>query len=388
MVIRLVILLAVLNTISLKGSKVVISLYAIDLGANPFSIGILVAMYAFFPLLLAVYAGKISDRFGVRFPMLFGSFGLWLGLLLPYLMPRLPALYFSAAMIGAAHVFFHVSVHNLIGSLGDAEARTRNFSRFSLWAAVSTFIGPLFAGFSIDHSGHAVTYFYLSLVALLSGVILFFSSKVIPKGEKKPEEHHKKSVMDLVKNGPLRRTFITSGVVLTGIELFTFYFPIYGHSIGLSASSIGIVLSAYAAAAFVVRSSLPALVKKYSEDAILTHSLFVAGSAYLLFPFFQNVLVLILVAFILGLGLGCGQPLSIMQTYTRSPAGRSGEALGVRITVNKLTQFAVPIFFGSIGAAFGLIPVFWANALFLVTGGYINSSGKGGEHVSAARPLK
>src|SRR6266849_3464395 len=128
MIIHLVILLAVLNTISLKGSKVVISLYAIELGANPFSIGILVAMYAFFPLLLAVYAGKISDRFGVRFPMLFGSFGLWLGLLLPYLMPRLPALYFSAALIGASHVFFHFSVPNLVCSLAHSDARMRNFS--------------------------------------------------------------------------------------------------------------------------------------------------------------------------------------------------------------------------------------------------------------------
>ncbi len=363
-------------------------LYAIELGANPFSIGVLVSMYAFFPLLLAVYAGKISDRFGVRFPMLFGSFGLWLGLLLPYLIPRLPALYFSAALIGAAHVFFQVSVHHLIGSLGDAEARTHNFSTYSLWTAVSTFIGPLFAGFSIDHSGHAAAYFYLSLAALLSGLVLFFSPKIIPKGNKKLEAYHKKSVMDLIKDPPLRRTFITSGVVLTGVELFTFYFPIYGHSIGLSASLIGIVLSAYAAAAFVVRSSMPALVKKYSDEAILTYSLFVAGFAYLLFPFFQNVLVLILVAFVLGLGLGCGQPLSIMQTYNRSPAGRSGEALGVRITVNKFTQFAVPIFFGSIGAAFGLIPVFWANALFLVTGGYLNLNGKRSESVSLARPLK
>jgi len=88
------------------------------------------------------------------------------------------------------------------------------------------------------------------------------------------------------------------------------------------------------------------------------------------------------------LGLGCGQPLSIMQTYTRSPAGRSGEALGVRITVNKLTQFAVPIFFGSIGAAFGVIPVFLANALFLISGGYINSNDQRSESVNVAPPLK
>ena len=31
-------------------------------------------------------------------------------------------------------------------------------------------------------------------------------------------------------------------MILTGIDLFQFYMPIYGHHIGLSASQIGIVL--------------------------------------------------------------------------------------------------------------------------------------------------
>jgi hypothetical protein len=34
--------------------------------------------------------------------------------------------------------------------------------------------------------------------------------------------------MELLANPGLRRTLIMSGVTLTGIELFTFYFPVYG----------------------------------------------------------------------------------------------------------------------------------------------------------------
>jgi len=39
-------------------------------------VGVLVALYAVFPLLLAVYAGRISDRIGVRYPILLGSVGI------------------------------------------------------------------------------------------------------------------------------------------------------------------------------------------------------------------------------------------------------------------------------------------------------------------------
>lgn len=44
------------------------------------------------------------------------------------------------------------------------------------------------------------------------------------------------------------------------------------------------------------------------------------------------------VSFVLGLGLGCGAPLSLVLAYNRSPAGRSGEAMGLRQTFNKAIE--------------------------------------------------
>jgi MFS family permease len=82
--------------------------------------------------------------------------------------------------------------------------------------------------------------------------------------------------------------------------------------------------------------------------------------------------MLVLVAFVLGLGLGSAQPLTIMLTYHHAPEGRSGEALGMRLTVNKITQIAIPVVFGGIGALFGLAPVFWANAAFLFASGVMS----------------
>ncbi len=93
---------------------------------------------------------------------------------------------------------------------------------------------------------------------------------------------------------------------------------------------------------------------------------------YLLFPFFTDPWALGAIAFLLGLGLGCGQPLSTMLTYARAPQGRSGEALGLRLTVNHFSHVVVPMVFGAIGAVFGLAPVFWANGAFLALGGYFS----------------
>lgn len=173
----------------------------------------------------------------------------------------------------------------------------------------------------------------------------------------------------LLSSAPLRRTLITSAVVLTGIDLFQFYMPIYGHHVGLSASAIGVVLSMFAAAAFVIRIALPAMARRWGEEKLLTWSLFVGAATYVLFPFFDSLAALAAVAFGLGLSLGLGQPLSLMLIYAASPSGRTGEALGLRMTINNFTHIVVPLVFGALGTALGVAPVFAANALMLAGGG-------------------
>lgn len=372
MSIYLITLLNVINGISLRGSRVLLSLFAIHLGAGAFEIGILIALSSVFQLFLGIYAGRVSDRYGFRLPMLFGSLGSSLSMIVPYIYPQLVSLYVSRAMTGMSFIFFAVAIQNLAASLGGAEMRTRNLSTFSVGQSISGLLGPVLVGFSIDHFGHATSYLFLALMALLPVLALFTFPQIVPKAHAPKEKAERSNVFDLVRIAPLRRTLLTGAIIFSGVDLLSFYVPIYGHSIGLSASTIGIILGAYAAAAFVVRMIMPALVKRAGEEKVLTLSLFASGITYLLFPFFQNAWILTVIAFVLGLGLGCGQPLSMILTYTRSPEGRAGEALGLRITANKIIQIGVPLVFGYIGAAFGLIPVFWSNAAILVTGGYLN----------------
>ena len=362
----------IISHIGLKSSRVLVTLYAIELGADSFIVGIIISLYAVAPLLLAVSAGKASDRLGFRYPIFYGQLGIALGLLLPYLFPRMATLFASAAIIGAAAIFCQISFHNLVGSLGADDLRTRNFSIMSLGASTSGFICPLIAGFSIDHFGHVSTYLYLFIITMAVGLVIFVCFKNLSPVSSASAKRRRQNIADLIKDKPLRQILVTSGIVIAGVDLFSFYFPIYGHGIGFSASSIGIVLSLYAAAGVVIRIIMPLIVKKYDEERVLTFTLFLSGATFLLFPFFSGIIMLSLIAFILGLGLGCGQPLSIMLTYNRAPQGRSGEALGLRLTVNKFIQLAVPLIFGSIGNIFGLLPVFWSNTLLLMGGGYVN----------------
>lgn len=376
MTLYLVVLASMLNSIGQRGSKVTVSLYALELGAGAAAVGVMAALFAVFPLLLAVPAGRLSDRLGVRAPMALGALVMAAGLGIGMGGAGLPWLFLCPALIGLGHIFFHVSVHNLVGSLGNAAERTKNFATFALGSSIAAFIGPSLAGFTIEHAGYRAAFVALAVSSALPA--LFVLVKGVVPDRVRNEEESSKSAFDLLAIPALRRTLIMSGVTLTGIELFSFYLPIYGRAIGLSPSAIGLILSSYALAGFIVRSFMHRLARRYTEVGVLTGSLFVAAAAYLVVPGLGNGALLAAAAFALGLALGSAQPLTIILTYNYAPAGRSGEALGMRIMANKVTQIAVPLAFGGFGAALGSVPVFVATGVFLLLAGVISWRGDSG----------
>ena len=363
-----IVLLSILTHTAYKGSKVLMSLSALELGANEFFVGMLFSTYALFPLLLSVYAGKISDRIGFRAPMLFGTAGLFIGLALPFLFFRLETLYIAAALIGFCYIFYTVAVQHLIGAMAEGKDRTRNYSWFSLGIGMTALLGPTSAGFLIDAVGHRATFVVLAAMPVLPVLLLSLWAGFLPKTAHAPVSKADKAghrVGDLVRNRPLRRALITAGIIETGLELYNLLLPIYGHRIGLSASEIGLILGAFGLALLVVRALMPHLIKRSSEERVLAGSLLLATGVCVVFPFVTGFFALLTISFVLGMGLGCGSPLSMMLAYNRAPAGRSGEAMGLRQMVNKGTEIRVPLVFGSLSAAFGMVPVFWFDAVLL-----------------------
>jgi predicted MFS family arabinose efflux permease len=180
------------------------------------------------------------------------------------------------------------------------------------------------------------------------------------------------NTLALLKLPLLRRAVIVSGLITTGWDLYGFYVPIYGHSIGLSASTIGNILGVFAVATFVVRALVARLTRRFGIEMVLRTAAFAAAALFIPFAMIEYVPVLFLLSFSIGLALGCSQPLTLNLAYNYSPEGRAGEVTGLRLTINNITHIAVPVASGAVAAALGVAPVFWMCAALLVTGGYLS----------------
>jgi predicted MFS family arabinose efflux permease len=229
---------------------------------------------------------------------------------------------------------------------------------------VSSFAAPMIMGFTIDYAGHGAALLVLAAFTLLPIVVLSATGRYTTIAAT-PAKTEKRSALDLLRIPPLRRLIIMSGLMVAASDLFVFYVPVFAHSVGLSASTTGLIMGAYAAAMFSTRFAMPRLVMHWQPGQILFVAMGVSGLAFLAFPFFTVVHTLMALAFVIGLGLGCGQPLSMSMTYDRSPPGRTGETTGLRLTANNMARVVVPLVSGALGAAFGAAPVFWLCALNL-----------------------
>lgn len=369
------VLVSLVAHVALVAARITTSLYALSLHASEFTIGILIALFALFPMLFAVPLGRVVDRIGLQKPMRIGGVLMATGCAIPSFVSGLGVLYFSVLLIGSGFLAIHIAVQHAVGSLSDTAARGRNFSWLALGYSTSSFIGPIVAGYVIEHTRHGIAYavctgFVLAALLLLASRELrsLQARHAAASAAHDAAQAGKGSIVDLLRHRELRRVYLVSICLASAWDLFMFVMPIHGTNMGLSASSIGLILGCFSAATFAVRLAMHWITRHCSQWQILTTALIFSVLSYLLFPFMQTPASIIAVTIVLGLALGSSQPNVLALLHEISPAGRAAEAVGLRITIGNASQVALPLAFGAAGATLGLFPVFWAMSALIGIG--------------------
>jgi predicted MFS family arabinose efflux permease len=351
------------------GCRVTLSLFALKLDASPFTVGMLLSLFALVPMTFSVPVGRLIDRVGVRRPMLIAAALEFAGIMVAVAWPALPALFITSCVVGSGFILLHIAVNYFSAVVGKPEDRVRNFSWLALGFSTSGFLGPMIAGFAIDWIGHRLTMLLLACFALAALVGLYLKHIEVPRQPADAHGARQRRLVDLLRSPGMRRVFIVSGLLSMVWDLFSFVVPIHGSTIHLSASTIGLILGAFGGAVFVVRLAMPLIVNRVSEWQMLIGAMISTGIALFIFPLVKTAAVLIALAFFLGIGLGGAQPMIMTLLYNKAPQGRGAEAIGVRTFLINISQSAIPLMFGALGAALGMTPVFWTMAIALVAGG-------------------
>lgn len=363
---------AALNNALKTGANVALLLAALSQQASPVVVGALTAVGSVLPALLAVSIGQLNDRFGARLPLFAGSALVIVSALVPPLWPGLPALFVTAILIGLGSTAFAVSTQSVVGLFGAPGDRVRNFSWLSIGFSSGAIVGPMFAGFAIDLAGYANTFVLLALLPVAALVVTGTGQLVLPPPRAALDEPgaagagaSARRALELFRDRKLRTIYLLTALHVSAWEVSAFLVPVYGASIGLAASSIGVILGVFSAATFFVRIAMPYFARRFPALGLIRSSLVLAGIIFTLFPLSSSMPLLAALAFVLGMGLGVTQPLAMAVLHESAPHGRTGEAVGLRTAVVNMTAATTPLAYGALGSALGMTPVFWGIALAL-----------------------
>jgi MFS family permease len=351
----------------IQASRIIISLYALSLGANSATVGGILATMYIFPVVLSWPIGVLSERFGAARVLLVGVGSPAVGMTIAHFFPSLVSLYIAGTLCGLTICTVTVVGQNLVGALSTPENRTRNFSNYSLGASLTIFVGPVLAGLSIDHLGHSSACLVAVLVFLLSLLALTHFRGVLPRGERTVRA--RANLLDTLRDRRLWPVFVVSSLSQVSNDVYQAFLPIHGHGAGMSASAIGAVMASCAVGTIGVRALLTRLVKRMgSETRLLSIAFVAAGVAYLFMPLAPGSVLLAAVSFCFGAALGCIQPLTLLLMFASADHERAGEAVGLRLTINNIARILTPAIFGVIATAAGVATVFWVTGALMGLG--------------------
>ncbi len=368
-----IITLGVLTHTVFVSARMVGSLYALDNGASTFTVGVLMALFALVPMLTAVRAGRWLDAVGPLKPLAAGAALTAAGALMPalfsYQVADIAPLLVAACLIGTGSMLIQQTTIHLVGERAEPTRRAADFSWLALGASVAGLAGPVGSGLLIDFIGHRAAFAALTLVALGTCVLLYLRRRQLPSRAAPLQAPAARPMFELLAVREVRNVLIATALVSMSWDLQNFMMPVHGTRVGLSASEIGLVLGSFAVATFTIRLAMPRLSRSFREWQVLNFTLFMAALAFVLIPWFESLLPLAACAFLLGLGLGAAQPNVMSLLHGNTPAGRVGEALGLRTTIMNSSHVALPLVFGAFGAVVGARVVFLIMAAVLFTAG-------------------
>ncbi|MEX0952734.1 MAG: MFS transporter [Nitriliruptoraceae bacterium] len=356
-----------------NGMRPMVSYRALELGASPMELGIVVAGFSALSFAFAVPLGRWVDRWGEPKFLVLGSFAVGFAALVMVPVANIWLLALIYALLGLGQVTATVGVQTLTANGGRPAQRDGRYGAISISTSASHMVGPPLAGLVFTMSGGSLDTVFLAaagfvLLAILAGVSLWMWPPTDharirhPERSEGPRLGMPAAVATVFRQPTVPHALVVSIAVVASMDLVTAYLPAYGEANGISVQAVGLLLGLRAGATTATRVVILPLVRRFGRRTLLFVGMVAAMLSMLMVPFTATPTLLAVFMAIMGLGLGFGQPLTLAWIAERMPSELRGTAVGVRVTGNRLSQLVVPIVAGAVAGATGI------GAVFVVTG--------------------
>lgn len=352
--------------------SVIMPLWALDLGASPFYIGLIITSRQILVVTLSIHGGTLLDRFGPRLViMCLGFAGAGLTLLFP-LLPFLWATMVLQMVTGFAEVTCWIGTQALTGGL--LKGRPDYAGRMTAASRIGGICGPILIGMVWENFGAFAAFAFVSAWIASFAVIAWFLPKT--HGEPMParEGPEKRSVLPSLSDyATTFRLLLLPAVALViattfmrqaGSGIQSSFYVVWIKEIGFTASTIGFLIGVSSAVAAVAALTTGPLARRFSSDWLLIVMTILAVAAIAITPMLGSLIALSIAIGLRGLGQGINLPLMLSIAAQAVGSHLQGRVAALRLSFNKFGGAIVPFIMGAIAEVVGLEWSFYIVGIF------------------------
>lgn len=344
--------------------------YAQEFNATPFQIGLLATSFSIVQFFTSPVLGRVSDRFG-RKPVLFwGSILGSISMLIAATAPNLLQLFIARSLHGAVTAAILPTARAYMADITSPEQRVAGMGRIGASFALGFMVGPAFGAFLVQAGSIHTPFFVASAVAFFNGLSMaaFLSESLTQKAERfviREGLFNFLRIFSHLKSEP--------GILFAILFAWSFglsnnqvAFPLLmGDKFQLGAAEIGYFFTAIALVSASVQGwLLPYVVKFLGEKRTIFAGMFFQGSGLFLISLAPTVPVVVLSFMTMGFGSALNRPTAEGVISRLSSTGQ-GTTLGVANSFESLGRVVGPFLGGTLYGVGVFLP-FWVSALLLL----------------------
>ncbi len=337
---------------------------ALELDATASTIGFIAAIYALFPVLLALTFGRMVGRVGEGRFVIFGTFFIGVSAAILLFAESLTILAIGAALSGLAHLACMVGGQTMVALKSPTGKYEEHFGRYTFSASLGQMLGPILATLVAGSTGvipkstSAAFALALALSALAMVPAISWRNDAPTVVARKEETGTLRAASNLMQKPGMFAAIFMSLAISSTADILVVFLPLYGNENQFSAFSIGVIISIRAATSMASRYFLGRLSARYSTKQLLVTSNAISVVACAAMAFAPNPWVLGAIVFVAGFSLGVGQPLTMSLISQLTVPEERALAVSTRLTGNRLGQFVIPAGAGLLAAGSGTGAVF------------------------------
>jgi len=344
---------------------------AIELDATATVIGFIAAIYALFPVLLALSFGRIVGRIGEGRFVIIGTFFIGVSAVALIVADSLIIVAIGAALSGLAHLACMVGGQTMVALKSPTDKYDEYFGKYTFSASLGQMLGPILATLVagstgvIPQSTSAAFALALALSALAMVPVISWRRDAPTVIAEHGDKGTLRAAGALLKKPGMFAAIFTSLAISSTADILVVFLPLYGSENQFSAFSIGVIISIRAATSMTSRYFLGSLSARFSTKRLLVGSNVVSVVACAAMAFAPNPITLGVIVAIAGFSLGIGQPLTMSMVSQLTIPQERALAVSTRLTGNRLGQFIVPAGAGLLATGSGTGAVFIGLSLLL-----------------------